>query len=271
MKSCPTCNRTYPDDTLAFCLIDGSVLSAPYDPQETRRGPGWSGSNSTQTQVLHPTVSSAQAPPIQPTIRAPAPQVPPLYAEAKPLLESEEKKSKAPWAIAGIAVLLAAVFGVVLLVSLWPSRSETADKQSNSKGSSVTENRSNLACNFPLSAPIYDKWIQMDGENGRLKCPVESESDAPNSPRGTTGRWVRFSAGDGGYLVWHKTGPKAGEVFEVSGCMFKLYSSLGGTKSWLGFPIGDGYETSTGARQEFETGYVVWDSKTYDCQAHNNK
>lgn len=35
MKSCPTCNRTYPDDTLAFCLVDGSVLSAPYDPQAT--------------------------------------------------------------------------------------------------------------------------------------------------------------------------------------------------------------------------------------------
>lgn len=34
MKSCPTCNRTYPDDTLAFCLMDGSVLSAPYDPEE---------------------------------------------------------------------------------------------------------------------------------------------------------------------------------------------------------------------------------------------
>ena len=33
MKSCPTCNRTYPDDTLAFCLMDGAVLSAPYDPR----------------------------------------------------------------------------------------------------------------------------------------------------------------------------------------------------------------------------------------------
>lgn len=36
MKSCPTCNRTYPDDTLAFCLMDGAVLSAPYDHQATR-------------------------------------------------------------------------------------------------------------------------------------------------------------------------------------------------------------------------------------------
>jgi len=32
MKSCPTCNRTYPDDAQVFCLMDGSVLSAPYDP-----------------------------------------------------------------------------------------------------------------------------------------------------------------------------------------------------------------------------------------------
>lgn len=37
MKSCPTCNRTYPDETLAFCLVDGSILSAPYDPQATIR------------------------------------------------------------------------------------------------------------------------------------------------------------------------------------------------------------------------------------------
>lgn len=32
MKSCPTCDRTYPDDAQVFCLMDGSVLSAPYDP-----------------------------------------------------------------------------------------------------------------------------------------------------------------------------------------------------------------------------------------------
>src|SRR5881394_2457837 len=35
MKSCPTCNRTF-DDTLTLCLIDGSVLSAPFDPHVGR-------------------------------------------------------------------------------------------------------------------------------------------------------------------------------------------------------------------------------------------
>jgi len=186
------------------------------------------------------------------------------------LLESEDRKSKAPWVIAGIAMLLAVVLGIVLLVFLWPGKSETANKQSNPtpKISNGNASRSDLACNLPLSAPIYNKWIEMGGENGRLKCPVEEENEAPASPQGTTGRWVRFSAGDGGYLIWHKTGSNAGKAFEVSGCMYKLYSSLGGTKSWLGFPVSDGQGTATGALQVFEAGYIVWDSKTYDCQAH---
>lgn len=36
MKKCPQCSRTYPDDTLAFCLEDGALLSASYNPQETQ-------------------------------------------------------------------------------------------------------------------------------------------------------------------------------------------------------------------------------------------
>lgn len=31
MKKCPACNRTYADETLSFCLEDGSLLSASYD------------------------------------------------------------------------------------------------------------------------------------------------------------------------------------------------------------------------------------------------
>jgi hypothetical protein len=34
VKSCPTCNRTF-EDTLTYCLVDGSILSAPFDPHAT--------------------------------------------------------------------------------------------------------------------------------------------------------------------------------------------------------------------------------------------
>jgi hypothetical protein len=34
MKRCPKCNRTYADDAFTFCLEDGALLSAPYDPEK---------------------------------------------------------------------------------------------------------------------------------------------------------------------------------------------------------------------------------------------
>jgi hypothetical protein len=37
MKRCPECNRTYADETLAFCPADGALLSAPYVSEETQR------------------------------------------------------------------------------------------------------------------------------------------------------------------------------------------------------------------------------------------
>jgi hypothetical protein len=36
MKQCPTCNRTYTDETLTFCLADGTLLSPLYDPEATQ-------------------------------------------------------------------------------------------------------------------------------------------------------------------------------------------------------------------------------------------
>src|SRR5205814_3355817 len=39
MKSCPTCNRTF-EDTMSFCLADGSILSAPFDPNTGRQHTG---------------------------------------------------------------------------------------------------------------------------------------------------------------------------------------------------------------------------------------
>jgi uncharacterized membrane protein HdeD (DUF308 family) len=77
MKSCPTCNRTYPDDTLAFCLMDGSVLSAPYDPDHGERSRKISGS---ATEVLpgserRPVSESSgdEKIPLRSTIKSPAP------------------------------------------------------------------------------------------------------------------------------------------------------------------------------------------------------
>jgi hypothetical protein len=39
MKSCPTCSRAYADETLIYCLDDGSLLSTAYEPEATQRLP----------------------------------------------------------------------------------------------------------------------------------------------------------------------------------------------------------------------------------------
>jgi hypothetical protein len=51
MKSCPTCNRTF-EDTFTFCLADGSLLDAPFDPQATLIIPELRKAEPPPTEVL---------------------------------------------------------------------------------------------------------------------------------------------------------------------------------------------------------------------------
>jgi hypothetical protein len=53
MKSCPACNRTF-EDTFTFCLVDGSILSAPFDPQATKEVPNRRNTNPPPTEVMQP-------------------------------------------------------------------------------------------------------------------------------------------------------------------------------------------------------------------------
>jgi hypothetical protein len=52
MKSCPTCQRAYSDETLIYCLDDGSVLRLQYDPEATLTTPFLRATNPVQTQTL---------------------------------------------------------------------------------------------------------------------------------------------------------------------------------------------------------------------------
>jgi hypothetical protein len=62
MKQCPTCNRIFADETLIYCLDDGSLLSSTYDPQATQI--------ITPPRPTEPTLTLASnpyTPPAQPT------------------------------------------------------------------------------------------------------------------------------------------------------------------------------------------------------------
>jgi hypothetical protein len=65
MKRCPTCNRTF-EDTLTYCLIDGSILDAPFDPHATLVIPEPRQTEPPPTEVLQPKEEAVEE--IQPAI-----------------------------------------------------------------------------------------------------------------------------------------------------------------------------------------------------------
>ena len=109
MKKCPSCNRTYQDDQLSFCLDDGSPLlsvgdtgqPSSYDPSATLQYNTSRETNPPPTQVY----GSGQHPsPMQPPIQSPSwsqiPHAAGTYGQPK-------KKSKAVyWILGGVAGLV---------------------------------------------------------------------------------------------------------------------------------------------------------------------
>ncbi|HKY59615.1 MAG TPA: LCCL domain-containing protein, partial [Gemmatimonadota bacterium] len=125
------------------------------------------------------------------------------------------------------------------------------------------------ACGRTLGTGIFDKWQGLGGEGGFLGCPTSDEMEAAPSPQGTTGRWVSF-AGSSGMIVWHGTGARISHTYEVHGDIAKLYASMGGSASWLGFPISDEYDVAGGRRSDFEGGYILWNATTFETKAYRH-
>jgi curved DNA-binding protein CbpA len=124
----------------------------------------------------------------------------------------------------------------------------------------------NMACGYALSSSIYAKWqTEQAAEAGSIGCPVGQEAAAGPSPAGTQGRLAQFTGGDGNYLIMHTSGPHAGSVYHVQGCIFMLYRQIGNTQSPLGFPVSDEYDTPGGRQSDFEGGHVHWSAATHQC------
>lgn len=85
------------------------------------------------------------------------------------------------------------------------------------------------------------------------------EQDAARSPNGTDSRGVPFQ---GGAIVVHTTGPRAGTTFALFCSIGALYISMGGAGSWPGLPVTDEVDITGRCRTDFENGYIVWDRLT---------
>src|SRR6058998_2688536 len=115
MKKCPTCNRTYEDDTLSFCLDDGARLYTPYDPQATLLDPVSRDVEPPTTLILSPEQTSANQ-----SIRAlhsTIPAVAPLaYPRETPQTQLNRKRGGKHWIFLG-GMLALVVVGLMIVLA----------------------------------------------------------------------------------------------------------------------------------------------------------
>jgi hypothetical protein len=124
MKSCPTCNRTF-EDTFTFCLVDGAILSAPFDPQTTWQIPQARNTDPPPTEVILPQNSPNSGGALPPTIASPQAQYvqPPSLNNAlldQQPLQSSPRRSvllkvlRSRYALALVVSVIAGILAIVL-------------------------------------------------------------------------------------------------------------------------------------------------------------
>lgn len=125
MKACPQCKRTYADETLAFCLADGALLSAPYDPNATLVLTSPTNQSDVASAKASSPVEALAAPE---TLRMPAPvdpHTPPKTTEVlrtPTVSESAKPRSNPLWLY--LAIAFAGLF-VGALVIVWMMSGKT--------------------------------------------------------------------------------------------------------------------------------------------------
>lgn len=122
------------------------------------------------------------------------------------------------------------------------------------------------ACGHRLSPPVLAEWNAQGGAKGGLGCPAEDESPGSTSPQGSRAVEADFPRG---MIVWHASGPRTGQTFAVTGCIWRLYFQFGGPSGWLGLPIAEQENFPDGQRQSFEGGRITYERATDSCDAEH--
>ena len=118
IKQCPSCSRTYSDESISFCLADGALLSAPFDSARVQAPP---------TQVMPPPPTRAAAPPTQPakpavsTITSTPEYRPVILADAG---DAPKERTGLIWIVIAVGALSLVGIGLVVR-SAWRNTNES--------------------------------------------------------------------------------------------------------------------------------------------------
>jgi len=193
MKRCPKCNRSYQDDTLRFCLEDGSSLTS--------------------------ITREAEAPPTErmphgmPTQKSVAPTIP-SYPHIAPVSQSETRQSSplltgGVIAIALLLLMLVGIAGYFVIRQSWPN--QTSQTSSNptptpASGAAQTVNATPKQSVSSVSSTSPGTPLQITPSSSSVRLAVQSNTYYPANAidgKRTTcwmegvdgpgiGEWIRF-------------------------------------------------------------------------------
>jgi len=189
MKRCPTCDRTYTDPSLNFCLEDGTPLAtdAPaFDPNATVRYPSARDTaEPPPTEIYRPepavTTPRRKTPVPTPRPPAPAPAPPPQWTPGPTGAPPPRKKSNAIWWIVGglITLIVVGAGFVVLLIALASLSTNTnnanANGRNDNRNANVTTNantnnanaNANTNTNATVPASFTDDFSEQKWSTGQ--------------------------------------------------------------------------------------------------------
>jgi hypothetical protein len=156
MKICPTCSRTYADDTFAFCLDDGSLLSAS-DPRPTLKGPAPRDTNPPKTEVLAYGVSPPSA------VSAPVASPGRDFQSAGPYGSTlPQKRSARRWVFVG-GIFAVAIFGLVAVLGYMIWKANRGSKAESASQNSTASTDFPVATKEPESKHVRTSFQPADG------------------------------------------------------------------------------------------------------------
>jgi hypothetical protein len=150
MKICPSCRRTYSDDSLNFCLDDGSVLTL-----------STASADSPETLVMH----SRPSAPVSPTMPAGGPTGWSTPNQGQFSMQPPRKKSRTWLWVLGIFATLILVCGGGFLGVMYYIGSVADNIVSNATSNSTSSTRSNTTKNATPSpqTPAQTDEVDMAG------------------------------------------------------------------------------------------------------------
>jgi hypothetical protein len=184
MKRCPSCNRTYTDEALNFCLEDGTPLAADgastADTNETMRYPVPGRTAPVPPSGYQPAPQSSLTAPAAPPHGYQQPQWSPA-----PVLQPR-KSNAVWWVLGGLGVVVVLGIGIVIVIlavasiSSQSNRNRVITVNSNNRNSNRIANtnnsnslRTNTNTTVPLPASFSDdfsspKWSTGNSQFGDL-------------------------------------------------------------------------------------------------------